>query len=103
MSLGSRYRRNVKSLPGSPDFANVRRGWAVFVHGCFWHRHDCKRATNPAHNAGLWRDKFAANVARDQRKAAQLKDGDLRVLTIWECETGDAALLERRLLEFLEA
>src|SRR5437762_9074643 len=60
--LGISYRLNVTSLPGSPDFANRRRKWTVFVHGCFWHQHTgCKRATVPKTNADFWRDKFHAN------------------------------------------
>src|SRR5687768_13589970 len=73
-SLGYRFRRNVESLPGRPDLANSARGFAVLVHGCFWHRHPrCNRATTPTHNAGFWRDKFDANILRDQRNVIALK------------------------------
>lgn len=87
--LGHRYRRNVRSLPGTPDFANVSKGWAVQVHGCFWHRHNCKRATMPTHNAALWRAKFDRSVERDVQSRDALAARGLRVLTVWECETKD--------------
>ena len=64
---GSPYRKNVRSLPGSPDFANKSRKWAVFVHGCFWHRHTgCRRATTPNANRDFWLAKFVANRTRDR-------------------------------------
>lgn len=92
-ALGIAYRRNVKSLPGKPDFANQRRGWVIQVHGCFWHQHDCKRGTIPAHNRDAWLAKFAANKKRDLLVEAQLTARGFRVLTIWECETQDLAIL----------
>lgn len=93
---GIRYRRNVRTLPGKPDFANCSKGWAINVHGCFWHQHDCKRGTMPAHNAALWRAKFETNRARDARVDADLGARGLRVFTVWECETQDAAALVER-------
>ena len=72
--LGLRFRRNVRALPGSPDFANRARHWAVFVHGCFWHRHkNCPRTTTPTRNRRFWLDKFDANRKRDQRNARKLR------------------------------
>src|SRR5262245_26089442 len=86
--LGLRYRLNVKSLPGSPDLANKAQGWAIFVHGCFWHRHArCRRATTPKRNAHFWREKFEANRVRDALKARQLKSAGYRIVVIWQCET----------------
>src|SRR5437868_10379928 len=82
------YRRNVRKLPGRPDFANRRAGFAIFVHGCFWHRHPgCARATSPARNRAFWVEKFAANVARDAARASELEQQGLRTITVWECET----------------
>lgn len=96
--LGARYRRNVKTLPGSPDFANRAKGWAVFVHGCFWHGHEpCLRATLPRHNRLLWKAKLEANRARDSRKARDLESLGFRVTTVWECELSDGSKLSRRL------
>jgi len=99
-ALGMRYRRNVRTLPGRPDFANRSGGWAINVHGCFWHNHDCKRGTLPKHNADFWIPKLAANKARDARVEEQLSEAGLCVLTVWECETKQAIELERELSEF---
>lgn len=96
--LGISYRLNVKSLPGSPDLANKTHRWAIFVHGCFWHRHqNCTRATTPKRNNSFWVDKFKANRNRDARKLRQLQEAGFKVLVFWECESEDAPLLLRRL------
>lgn len=98
------YRLNVRSLPGSPDFSNRRRKWAIFVHGCFWHRHTgCKFATMPKTNAAFWRDKFATNRQRDARAARTLRRAGFRVAIVWECETRDMAKLAARLSKVLES
>lgn len=95
---GLRFRRNVKSLPGSPDFANKTNQWAIFVHGCFWHRHKgCPRTTTPTRNRDFWLAKFAANVNRDTIKARLLRAMGFKVLTIWECETRNPSNVRRRL------
>ena len=106
---GVYYRRNHPGLPGRPDFANRSRGWAIFVHGCFWHGHrDCEKTKGgrpgrvPATNAEFWTTKIEGNRKRDARKAAQLRDMGLRVLTVWECELRDGAALGRKLERFLE-
>ena len=96
--LGIRYRRNVSSLPGSPDFANRKLKWAIFVHGCFWHQHTgCKRATIPKTNECFWRDKFLANRLRDARAIRKLRRIGFRVSLVWECQTEDPARLVARL------
>ena len=93
--LGYRFRLHRKDLPGTPDVVFPRLGVALFVHGCFWHRHaGCKRCTTPKTRANFWSAKFEANVRRDKLKAASLKEMGWRVLTIWECETQDADMLE---------
>ena len=85
---GARFRVGNKELPGSPDLANRRRRWAIFVHGCYWHHHEgCSRATIPRANREFWVAKFAANRARDARKREELIDLGFRVMTVWECET----------------
>lgn len=96
--LGKAYRRNVRNLPGKPDFANRSRGWVVQVHGCFWHHHDCKRGTVPVNNREAWLVKFAANRLRDQRVEADLRDMGLEVVTVWECETRRHSVLVERLV-----
>tara|TARA_R110000787_G_scaffold133599_1_gene246017 strand:+ start:87 stop:485 length:399 start_codon:yes stop_codon:yes gene_type:complete len=100
--LGLAYRRNVKTLPGKPDFANRSRGWAVLVHGCFWHQHDCKRGTMPSHNRAEWESKFARNRQRDAEVSARLAGSGLRVVTVWECETKDSFALKNLLGTYLE-
>jgi len=96
--LGLHYRLNVRSLPGSPDLANKKGRWAIFVHGCFWHRHSgCPKATTPKRNARFWRDKFQSNRARDARKIKELHLSGYDVLVLWQCETEDRGPLRRRL------
>lgn len=102
-SLGASYRINVRKLPGSPDFANRTRKWAVFVNGCFWHHHTrCKRATVPKSNKKFWREKFETNRARDKRAILALRRSGFRVAVIWECEIGDDGLIHAKLSEVLE-
>jgi DNA mismatch endonuclease (patch repair protein) len=99
---GVRFRRNVRSLPGSPDLANKSRRFAVYVHGCFWHRHPgCSRATSPKTNAEFWQTKFAANVERDARKEQALRALGYNVEVIWECQTKDYESLDRRVARIL--
>jgi DNA mismatch endonuclease (patch repair protein) len=97
--LGVKYRCNVRSLPGSPDLANKRRRFAVFVNGCFWHRHDCGRATVPKTNAAFWKRKFHENIRRDTRNIAALRALGYRVVVIWECSATDYAYV-RDILAF---
>lgn len=100
--LRLRFRRNVRSLPGSPDFANKGRGWVVFVHGCFWHRHDgCVRTTTPTHNRKFWLEKFKANIKRDRRKTRMLRQMGFDVVTVWECEVRNQTRLERKLAKLV--
>jgi len=103
LQLGLGYRKHVTSLPGSPDFANRRRGWAIFVHGCFWHRHQgCRRATTPGTRTEYWIPKLLSNAERDKTNAEKMQGLGLRVLVIWECETRHsetiAAVLIRELI-----
>ena len=86
-SKGFRYRKNVRKLPGSPDLVLPKYRTVVFVNGCFWHGHEgCKYFVWPKSNAEFWREKIEANISRDQRKEAQLKDMGWNVLVVWECE-----------------
>jgi DNA mismatch endonuclease Vsr len=98
---GIAYRKNVRSLPGSPDFANKSRRWAIFVNGCYWHHHTaCKRATIPKRNADFWIDKFSTNRARDARAIQKLRHDGYRVMIVWECEE---KAIERALSQILES
>lgn len=97
-----RYRLGGGGLPGKPDlvFGALRK--AVFVHGCFWHGHDCTRgARKPKDNASYWSAKIARNRARDGRVVAELREAGWDALVVWECETRDASALKRRLRNFL--
>jgi len=96
--LGVAYRLNARGLAGSPDFSNRRRKWAVYVHGCFWHRHTgCKHATVPKANEAFWLDKFATNRRRDAKAIRSLRREGFRVMIVWECETRELARLVLRL------
>lgn len=96
--MGVSYRTCVRSLPGSPDIVNRKAGWALFVHGCFWHGHaGCRHFTVPKTNRRFWVQKVGANRKRDARKARALRALGLRVITVWSCETKKPAQLMRRL------
>jgi DNA mismatch endonuclease, patch repair protein len=100
--LGYRFRLHRRDLPGTPDLIFPRLATVLFVHGCFWHRHEgCRLAYEPKSNGEFWRRKFAGNVARDTRTAAELRDRGWEVLTVWECEVRKAVdlseVLARRL------
>lgn len=98
--LGMAYRKNVRSLPGSPDFANRSKRWAVFVNGCYWHHHKgCPRATVPKSNRSFWETKFADNRSRDARKVRQLRAVGFRVAIVWECQMGDVDAKLGQILE----
>lgn len=100
--LGYRYRLHVRSLPGRPDLVFPSRRKAIFVHGCFWHRHPkCRYATSPKTRKEFWQVKFASNVARDHRARRELKRMDWAVLTVWQCELKKPDKLMERLNDFL--
>ena len=100
--LGLRYRARNRDLPGSPDIASRSGAWAIFVHGCFWHRHTgCARSTTPTRNRTFWLAKFRANRARDKRAVGHLRKMGFRTLTIWECEAEQPSLLRRKLERFV--
>jgi DNA mismatch endonuclease (patch repair protein) len=102
-AAGYRYRLHADALPGAPDIVFPGRRAAIFVHGCFWHGHDCKRgARAPRANAEYWRTKIAANRARDIKTLAGLGELGWRALIVWECELKDGAALATRLSAFLE-
>lgn len=97
-SLGLRFRLHRRELPGRPDLIFPRHRVALFVHGCFWHRHaGCPKASTPKSRRRFWLQKFERNVARDAENVAMLRKLGWRVATIWECETRDPHWLVRRL------
>jgi len=96
--LGARYRLHRKDLPGNPDIVMPGRRLAIFIHGCFWHGHDCARGARvPKQNRDYWLAKVGRNRARDTASEAALRQAGWRVETLWECEMKDEAALEARL------
>ena len=88
-ALGFRYRVNDRRLPGKPDMVLPKHRAVVFVHGCFWHRHQgCKVASTPKTNTEFWVEKFDRNVSRDACTTIKLVDLGWRVFVVWECELG---------------
>jgi DNA mismatch endonuclease, patch repair protein len=101
-ALGLRFRLHRADLPGKPDLVFPARRVALFVHGCFWHGHDCPRgARMPQTNRAYWQAKIARNMTRDSVSSAALKKLGWTPRTIWECETRDAAALSRRIARLL--
>jgi DNA mismatch endonuclease (patch repair protein) len=100
--MGLRYRLHRKDLPGSPDVALGPRKVALFVHGCFWHGHDCKRgARAPKTNADYWSAKIGRNRVRDAAAQATLIAKGWTPVIVWECELKDEAALQQRLADLL--
>ena len=103
LELRFRPRRNIKELPGSPDFVLLRHRIAIFVHGCFWHRHDCRRGrSTPATRRDFWLRKFETNKKRDRRAARQLRAAGWHVLTIWQCALNKPDTVKRRIQAFTQ-
>ncbi len=99
--LAPGYRLHRTDIPGKPDIAWVGRKRALFVHGCFWHGHDCARgARAPKTNADYWHAKIARNRARDASNMTTLAQQDWRALIVWECELKDEAALREKLAAF---
>lgn len=101
-ALGLRFRLHRRDLPGTPDIVFPATKTALFVHGCFWHRHDnCRYAYTPKSNEAFWSQKFVRNVERDREVVNKLRHAGWRPIVIWECETkhGDLAARINRLLK----
>ena len=97
-AMGKRFRLHVKSLPGSPDIVLPKYRLVIFVHGCFWHRHDgCKYAYTPKSNQSFWIKKFRQNIERDIKNLNELTSLSLKCCLIWECETKNPAILDVRI------
>ena len=102
-SLGQRFSVKAKDLPGTPDIVNRSQQWAIFVHGCFWHAHNCHLWKLPKGNRSFWRKKFAANKKRDKTKLKELRRKEYSVLTVWQCELKNEIKVRRKLQTFLSA
>ncbi|MER8903445.1 DNA mismatch endonuclease Vsr [Mesorhizobium sp. M0772] len=100
---GYRFRLHRKDMPGSPDLVLPRYRVAIFVHGCFWHRHaGCSKATTPKTRMEFWSNKFAQNIARDKANEDQLAERGWRTIVVWECETKEMGELREKLCAELE-
>lgn len=97
--LGLRFRLHDKRLPGKPDLVLPKHRTVIFVHGCFWHRHGCKLASNPKSRQDYWAPKFERNVRRDAEHRSALEEAGWRVVVIWECEVKNPALLRQALVD----
>jgi len=100
-AMGYRYRTHVRELPGSPDLVFTKRHAAIFVHGCFWHRHGCRKTYFPKTRQEFWHKKFEGNVKRDRRNQKLLADAGWSVLVLWECEVESDDTLLGRTVDFL--
>jgi DNA mismatch endonuclease (patch repair protein) len=100
--LGFRYRLHVAALPGKPDLVFVSRRAVIFMHGCFWHRHEhCPNARLPKSNVEFWINKLEENSARDARMVERLEQAGWRVMIVWECELSDLERVASRVKTFL--
>ena len=88
---GHRYRLHRPDLPGKPDLVFPKHRLALFIHGCFWHRHGCKRSTTPKSNAEYWAEKFRRNKERDHENREALEGLGWKHRVIWECEAQTGA------------
>ena len=101
--MGYRYRLHRKDLPGKPDIVFGPRRKVIFVHGCFWHGHSCKRGSRmPKTNAEYWETKISRNVERYSRQIKELAAAGWTSLALWECELADRETAARRLRTFLD-
>ena len=104
-AMGYRYRLHARELPGKPDIVFRRRRLAIFVHGCFWHRHSdpvCKLARMPKSRVDFWEPKLEGNRARDEANVAALEGMGWKVLLVWECQLRDSEQLGNTLRRFIE-
>ena len=101
--LGFRYRLHDRDLPGHPDLVFASRGRIIFVHGCFWHRHEtCKDARWPKSNLDFWKPKLEGNRLRDKANQKTLKRLGWKLLIIWECQLREDGKLAEKILRFME-
>ena len=101
-SMGFRFRLHRKDLPGSPDIVLPKYKTVIFVHGCFWHRHEnCKYASNPKTRKEFWESKFKANVKRDLEIQEKIKNIGWQSVVIWECEIKNVENFREKLIDFI--
>lgn len=100
--MGYRFRLHLRDLPGAPDIVLPRHRKAVFVHGCFWHSHDCPRGKRPSTRTEFWNAKLDRNVERDRTNRESLENQGWQVLTVWECELKDPDAVREKLRRFMD-
>lgn len=100
-SMGYRYRLHGSHLPGRPDILFAGRKKAIFVHGCFWHGHDCSRGKIPKSNQEFWSAKIKRNRCRDRSVSSELRAAGWSVMTVWECMLRNETLVRNELVRFL--
>jgi DNA mismatch endonuclease, patch repair protein len=101
---GYRFRLHRKNLPGSPDLVFPSLKKAIFVHGCFWHRHEgCKMTTTPNTQKSFWHKKFNSNTQRDKKNISDLKEMGWSVFIVWECEAKNMPALGNKILTYLQS
>lgn len=101
-SNGYRFRKNVKDLPGKPDIVLSKYKTVIFVHGCFWHSHTCKRGKLPETNQNFWIEKMERNKDRDNQNISKLQEKGWNVIIVWQCEIGNIKNREIRLNQLLK-
>ncbi len=100
--MGYRYRLNRRDLPGTPDLVFSSRRKVIFVHGCFWHQHDCRLGQKqPSTNRDYWLPKLTRNVERDAENQTRLAQLGWEALIVWECEIKNTSVLRDRIRAFL--
>lgn len=102
-ALGYRYRLHRKDLPGKPDLVFPRLHKVIFVHGCFWHQHNCKEGRNPSSNREYWVPKLIRNKERDKSNLKALKELRWKCLIVWECELTNPDKTASRIYKFLSS
>ena len=96
--LGYRYRLHVRKLPGAPDLVFASKKKVIFVHGCFWHGHQCRKGKRPSSNTAFWNDKLDKNIRRDRKAKKALRLDGWNVMTIWECQLKKPERLKQRFI-----
>ncbi len=100
--MGYRYRLHAKDLPGKPDLVFRSKQKVIFVHGCYWHLHNCNTYRLPKSNIAFWLAKLEGNAERDERNKRILSHMGYQVMEIWSCELKNEADLRERIITFLE-
>lgn len=100
--MGYRFRLHRRDLPGAPDVVLPRHRKVIFVHGCFWHNHDCPRGKRPSTRIEFWNAKLDANVERDRANRKALEEQGWKVLVVWQCELKNSDTLREKLRRFME-